>query len=290
MIQTPKSNMGGQNIGYIICESGTEPMQPKIIAEPKEEYGIKRGIIIETNLQDADVVNRNKNIYEKAALEDGLNSEYVRERIATRSWYGEASHPLNPDIKRQLYLDQSRMSHRVNKTRWNGNILVGEVESANTATGNDFKGCIQQGCQVAFSLRAVGPITQKRRDGVVVVKPPLLMFAYDWIIHPSHRVAYMTSVLQETADLVGQLDKENKGVFKMISEAEILNFIGTQSKRVQTASESLEMKLSNMTLLEDLRTVCFSSDIEGTKACIYLEDSIAYEINTYMSSLKNKFM
>ena len=65
-------------------------------------------------------------------------------------------HPLNPDIKRQLYIDQGNISHIVNKVWWEGNLLKGEVSAANTARGADFDGLIRQGSEVAFSLRAVG--------------------------------------------------------------------------------------------------------------------------------------
>ena len=39
--------------------------------------------------------------------------------------FTEAGHPLKPDIQRQLYLDQSNISHRVNEVWWEGNILKG---------------------------------------------------------------------------------------------------------------------------------------------------------------------
>lgn len=65
-------------------------------------------------------------------------------------------HPFNPDIKRQLYTDQSNISHIINKVWWEGNLLKGEVTAANTHQGKDFDGLIRQGSEVAFSLRAVG--------------------------------------------------------------------------------------------------------------------------------------
>lgn len=291
MIHTKhKSNVGETVAGYIISEAGTEFHTPKVLFEGGSREGLKRGIIIEANLQDADTVNRNKNIYEKAALDNGIQSDYVQERLRTWSWWGEYGHPLNPDVKRQLYLDEARKSHRVNKIRWNGNVLVGEVESALTTVGNDFKGEIQQGCQVAFSLRAIGPIVQKRKDGISIVKAPLLMFAYDKVTHPSHKVAYMSKVLQESGNLLEECGID-KPIFKLMNESEVLGFIQSESKKAQIASESMELKLSNMVLLEDLRTVCLvdRSGRNTTKACIYLEDGIVSQLNDHMLSLKNKF-
>jgi len=75
-------------------------------------------------------------------------------------------------------MDQSNMSHRINEIFWEGNILKGFVEAAATERGNDFEGIILSGSKVAFSLRAVGPITEKRGD-ITVVLDPLTIFTFD---------------------------------------------------------------------------------------------------------------
>ena len=71
--------------GYIISESNNF-QTPNIIGENKETGRV----IIQVTLQDADVVNRNKRVYPKSVLENAIKSEYVQERLATKSWYGEA--------------------------------------------------------------------------------------------------------------------------------------------------------------------------------------------------------
>jgi len=72
--------------GFLISEATTIPETPVVISEAEG----KHRTIIKTNLQDADVSNRNKRMYPKSVLEHGLESEYVRERLATKTWYGEA--------------------------------------------------------------------------------------------------------------------------------------------------------------------------------------------------------
>ena len=73
--------------GFIINESlGMEPMTPTIVSENRK---INR-VTIETVLQDADVVNRNSRLYEYDALDYGLHTPYVQERLRTKTWYGEA--------------------------------------------------------------------------------------------------------------------------------------------------------------------------------------------------------
>jgi hypothetical protein len=162
--------------GYLITESYENPIQPEIVNQNKKTGSIT----ISTSLQDADTVNRNKRVYSKQVLSNGLQSDYVQERLRTKTWYGEAGHPLKPDLQRQLYIDQSNISHIVTKVWWEGNVLKGHVESANTARGNDFKGLIEQGSKVGFSLRAVGPVVEKKGD-ITYVKDPLTMYCYDWM-------------------------------------------------------------------------------------------------------------
>lgn len=161
--------------GYIICESAFEPVKPTIVSGKDTNR-----VTINTTLQSADTKNRNKRIYSRRVLENGLNAPYVQERLKTKSWYGEAGHPLDPDVKRQLYIDQGNISHIINKVWWEGNLLKGEVSAANTARGADFDGLIRQGSEVAFSLRAVGPVVEQRGD-TTYVKDPLTIFTYDWV-------------------------------------------------------------------------------------------------------------
>ena len=71
--------------GYIICESATRPVEPDIV----KANDVKR-IIIKTTLQEADEINRNKRLYPKDVISEGLESNYVKERIATRTFFGEA--------------------------------------------------------------------------------------------------------------------------------------------------------------------------------------------------------
>lgn len=160
---------------YLICES-MEFQQPEIVGKDN-----KTGrVVIQVTLQDADVRNRNKRIYSKKVLENGLANPYVQERLATKTWYGEAGHPLKPDVQRQVYTDQSNISHIVTKVWWEGNKLKGLVEAANTARGRDFEGLILQGSKVAFSLRAIGPVTEVKGD-TTYVKDPLTMYCFDWM-------------------------------------------------------------------------------------------------------------
>jgi hypothetical protein len=65
-------------------------------------------------------------------------------------------HPLNPDVQRQLYIDQTRISHIITKAWFDGNYLKGIVECAPTAVGRDMQGLVRAGSRVAFSMRGFG--------------------------------------------------------------------------------------------------------------------------------------
>lgn len=92
----------------------------------------------------------------------------------------EAGHPLSEDIKRQAYIDQSRISHIVTSIKWEGNILKGVVETAQTSAGYDMKGLIRQGSNVSFSMRALGNVV-KDEGQYKRVYSPLMILTYDWV-------------------------------------------------------------------------------------------------------------
>lgn len=236
-------------------------------------------VIVNAVLQDADVKNRNRRVYPKGTISNGLNSEYVRERISTKTFYGEAGHPLKPDIQRQLYMDQSNISHRINKFWWEGNVLRGEIEAANTARGQDFDGVIRQESKVGFSLRAVGPITEKRGD-ITVVKDPLTIFCYDWVIHPSHASAYMTDIISESGNVIN----ESAGIFMPVYAEEAIDYIKSQSKNFKMIAECFELDSKEIFLSEDSRKV-YVKNGQDTVA-IFTEDYIAGEVSRYMSKIK----
>jgi hypothetical protein len=259
--------------GYLISETSTFS-QPTIVSSSKSNR-----VTIKTTLQDADVKNRNRRIYPKSVIQAGLNSDYVKERIATKTFFGEAGHPLKPDIQRQLYMDQSNISHVVNSLWWEGNVLKGMVEAANTARGADFDGLIRQGSKVGFSLRAVGPITEKRGDAVVVCEP-LTIFCYDWIIHPSHAVAYMDEVVSESGNVIN----ESAGIWTPIYAEEAIDYIKNESKNFKIIAEALELDAKQISLSEDSKQV-FVKNGQDTVA-IMTENYIADEVSRYMSKFR----
>ena len=190
-------------------------------------------------------------------------------------------HPLNPDIKRQLYIDHSNISHIINKVWWEGNLLHGEVEAANTSCGKDFDGLVRQGSQVAFSMRGVGPIVEKRGD-TTIVRDPLTIFTYDFVIHPSHPEAYMQSVISK-----GNLNStmsESGNLFIPLLESSALEYAQSVSNNIKMVSNMFDNDAKAVKLSESGRSVVLQSST-GEKAVVFLEDYLSYEINKYLKKL-----
>lgn len=176
----------GKHMGFIINESAY--ISNVALTAKDKELGIVKFTAI---LQEADKPNRNGRIYSKAVLEHALNSPYVRERLRTRTFLGEANHPSDNSVQRQMTVDLTNVAFRVNDFFWEGNLLKGHCETAATAVGRDMAGLIEQGCQVAFSLRAQGNVHQDPVSGNTIVDDPIQICSYDWVLNPSHDSAYL---------------------------------------------------------------------------------------------------
>ena len=168
----------------------------------------------------------------------------------------EAGHPMDDSVKRQTYIDQTRISHMVNSVEKRGNHIFGVVESANTSCGADFKGLIRQGSEVAFSMRGLGNVV--RKDGSYMrVGSPLMIISYDWVIFPSHPNSYMTRKLSESSDLYQKYANNTLNESKTIpfNTKELLEYITSHSENVRAIMESFEIgankDMSNVSITED---------------------------------------
>lgn len=151
-----------------------------------------------TVLQEADRPNRNGRVYPKHVLEEGLASSYVQERLRTKSLLSEMGHPLDSSVQRQMTIDWNNAGCIIKEFWWEGNLLKGRCETCNTAKGRDLKGLIEQGVRIAFSLRAQGNVARDEATGLTMVKSPLQIVTYDVVVNPSHAVAFLEKICEET--------------------------------------------------------------------------------------------
>lgn len=172
-------------------------------------------------LQEADAPNRNGRIYPKRVLEEALNSPYVRERLATKSFFGECGHPLDNSVQRQMTIDFTNAAFMIKEVWWEGNLLKGKLETLDTALGRDMKGIIEQGSQVAFSLRAQGNVRQDPMTGKTIVESPLNICTYDYVINPSHQKAFIEQICNETCISMFRVSKENLSMAVLTESAQL---------------------------------------------------------------------
>lgn len=172
-------------------------------------------------LQSAGVPNRNGRIYPKSVLEKALSMPNIQERLRTKTWFGEAGHPLDSSVQRQMTVDLRNVAFIIEEIWWEGNLLKGKCETANTACGHDMKGLIEQGCKVAFSLRAQGNVHTNPTNGLIEVEDGLQILCFDWVGVPSHAEAYMDNICEATAVAMYKMGK-NKLTQEVLCEAENL--------------------------------------------------------------------
>jgi hypothetical protein len=186
-------------------------------------------------LQDGDEVNRNRKIYPCARISEALQHEAVQDQLRRRCWYGEANHPLHPDMNRQLWLDMKNVSHTILDVTQKNNKFVGRILTWREGEGLAQKGAIEQGGILAFSMRGIHKLIKDPNDRRNFLVAALRIFAYDWVPFPSHRSATMIAanesaeeMLVTTEALEAVLASEGAGPLGVFSD-----FLGsdiTQSK------------------------------------------------------------
>lgn len=207
----------------------------------------------------------------------------------------ECGHPLEDDKKRQLYIDQTKISHIVNRVWWDGNVLMGEVETAATRAGKDMMGLIKQGSQPAFSMRGLTAGTRQEGNYSKVLSP-LLISSYDWVIFPSHYGSYIKTddvkdrVFTPTVESAELNDKEkseikilNEGVLTPLNASELLEYITDASENANTLSESFEFDLNDSEKSYKNGILTFKRDSEELK--VFLESTIQKEIDNFILGL-----
>lgn len=261
-----------RQIGYIIHEAVTES-ETKII----NENGSR--VSAETILQDADTENRNGRCYRLTDLTREVNCPRTKELIDAKELKCELSHPTDPSIIRQQVIDAKLCCARIDKIWMDGNFVKGIVRGTNNAYGQEFDLDLREGGKKAWSLRALGSIlTEKGRNYV----DNLRMITYDQVIYPSHKVAYTTKVLTESAGMGS--DKiyvpNNEGIIIPITNESVISYIKSESANLKNVFNTFDTLCESIAVVnngKDVRLVAKSGDI----LMINLESYIQNEIMDY---------
>jgi hypothetical protein len=216
----------------------------------------------DSTLQDT-TPNRNKRRYPEDVLASAIASGPVRERLRTRTMYGEANHPFVQDLSRQLVVDQTRVSHLITALSAPEKGLVrGRVETAATRCGRDMRGLIvENGSTVAFSMRGMGGVRKVPGRDLLEVTKPLALVTYDWVTFPSHETAYMDTL------------QEGYAVPIPLAAAEA--YARDQSPNVRALIEQFELSPDGLRLTDDCAALVVTSG--RTVMAAFLEADVRAE-------------
>ena len=267
--------MNDKVLGYILNESFVNEHELRNVQQVS-----KNVVRMEAVLQDADVENRNKRVYPKSILSEGLKAERLNEKLRTNSLLSEMGHPDTQSIARQSDIVMTNAAAVIKSVYWDPkdpSLLIGLVESAGTSVGKDFAGLIiENDMQASFSLRALGKVENK--GGRAVVTGPLQIITWDVVNFPSHKKAYSRQLVNEFNNCDRQIP---------VTESVINNYIKDKSSNVQMFNEQVLQIASDAFgikyIPEEGRVVISENGVN--RGTVLLESKLQNELYSSMSSL-----
>lgn len=177
-------------MGYIICEGDKAVSIPHITKKTRDS------IRFEACIQTADIINRNRRRYSKGLLEGGIAK--MMPRIKEGSLLGELDHPTDKNPVRQVTVHFKEASHRFLEIGWDGNKMVGIIETLRTPNGTILKNLAEDKIPVGFSFRGMGDLREVNEGGVSFhdVVHPLHPITWDSVSYPSHPEATITKITE----------------------------------------------------------------------------------------------
>lgn len=147
--------------------------------------------IFKLTLQTCEDVNQNKRLYPRKVLTSAMKQ--AEERISNRKFLGETDHPLvqgneSYDGMRQTTVLLKEASHLLRTYEFQGNNLVGEMETLRTPNGKIILGLLQDKVTLGVSMRGLAELN-KSPNGINIVQDPLYIITFDAVSLPSHKSA-----------------------------------------------------------------------------------------------------
>lgn len=271
--------MINSNIGYIICESYTEPQQ--ITINPKT---INNKVVAEGILQTADEKNRNGRYYSKEELFPQLTCPRTLELLRTGYLRAEMTHPLSKDLQRQSTIDDTRTCARFLKLWTEGNNVWATFTATNNKFGEAFNADLLEGCLPAWSLRALGSIEQTRRGAEV---KNLRLITWDQVIYPSHPGAYTQRIVSESATDYSLLteaqgfDTSSNGMIIPITNDSVISYLQSESANLKFIRECFDFAYNDIRVNESGTRVLLTTN-EGDTIAVNMESYIHNELMNYV--------
>ena len=280
-------------IARFVCEQVTEPQKVKV-TEIKQDglHYIKFPALLQTY----NVWNRNNRNYFLEPMRKSWAAPHLKELIKRGDFWGEYGHPITKDPKRIVTIDQKYCSHRFTNIWFKGNSVYGDVETLNDDSyGKTFRMRTMQGCDPAFSLRAMVPLT--KIDAVrCEVREPGHIITEDTVILPSHNDAYITGSIEEVISksraTVESFEEVTHGDWSLtipVAESSSwLAYLQEQSFNLRTVMDHFEMNAESIHFDEktNLITVKESTNIPGMKrtAIVKMDDYLRNEVSSMLAN------
>lgn len=163
---------------YVISEFYDFKADKELIREAIEN---NTTITIKCILQKANTLNRNGRVYPFPVLKKEVDKYMAA--VQDRSAMGELDHPDSAVIS------LNNVSHLITKMWWEQSTLWGEIEIAETPSGDIVKGLLRSGIKLGISSRGVGSV--KTVKGEDVVQEDFELIGFDIVSSPSTPGAYL---------------------------------------------------------------------------------------------------
>lgn len=230
--------MENKVIGNIILEGARTAEDTVIIDGAKSKR-----VVAEATLQDVDVENRNRRIYEKKEMEPEVNGPRLKELISAGYLLSEMGHPLAEDLVRQQTIDPKNSCCRIIKVWMDGNLIKGHYMGTNNDYGETIDRDLRDGYKPAFSLRALGAI--ENVNGKAYVRG-VKIITWDFVCYPSHKAAYTSKIVTESG-----IETPNKAIITEGSIEDTGKIIPITGKDAQNLLSILQRESANVSTILD---------------------------------------
>lgn len=275
--------MINSEIAYIICESVGEPsatIQPKTI---------NGKVVAECILQTADEKNRNGRFYAHEELFPQITSPRILELLQSGTLKAECGHPLSKDLQRQSTIDDTKTCARFLKLWIDGMNIMAHVVATNNELGRAFDLDLKEGILPAWSLRALGSVSQTRRGAEV---KNLRIITWDNVIYPSHPGAYTQKLVTESSSIIGDSTVQESndmycknGILIPINNDDVIRYIQSESANLKFIRECFDFAYNRISVNEAGTKVILNTN-DGDTLVVNIESYIHDELMKYNKRYK----
>lgn len=134
---------------------------------------------------------RNSRRYVKDLWSRIIHSDEVREMLDTKTFYGEADHPLAYQDRLETHIPY--VSHNITRLELRDDgTLYGELDVLDTPNGRLVKTLIDYGSKLGISSRGAGEVIYDDNNEPIVDPKSYLFVTFDLVVMPGARVARLT--------------------------------------------------------------------------------------------------